>query len=71
MSRTKRKCYVSYITDHRRYDGKILKEYWDKDSKNRKASHSCLNHGGCSWCEGNRLYGKIHNMPTFEEFEEE
>lgn len=37
----------------RRFKGKT---YQDRNSRNRKAARSCLNHGGCSFCEGNRLY---------------
>lgn len=37
----------------RKYKGK---KYKDKDSKNRKAARSCLNHGDCPICQGNRLY---------------
>lgn len=38
---------------YRKYKGKIYK---DKESKNRKAARSCLNHGDCPICKGNRLY---------------
>lgn len=30
-------------------------EYRDKDGRNRKPARSCLNHGGCDWCDGDRL----------------
>lgn len=42
MSRTYRTCKGNH--------------YEDKDSKNRKAARSCLNHGGCDYCKGNRLH---------------
>lgn len=37
----------------KKYKGK---SYKDKDSKNRKPSKRCLNHGGCSYCLSNRLH---------------
>lgn len=35
---------------------KLGKRYQDKDRKRQKASRSCLHHGGCPYCEGNRTY---------------
>lgn len=35
---------------------KTGKKYLDKDRKHQKNSRSCLHHGGCPYCEGNRLY---------------
>jgi len=35
---------------------KIGKKYLDRDRKHQKASRSCLHHGGCPYCEGNRLH---------------
>ncbi len=35
---------------------KLGKKYQDKDRKIQKASRSCLHHGGCPYCEGNRLH---------------
>lgn len=32
------------------------KEYRKPYRKSKKIDPSCRNHGGCSWCEGNRLY---------------
>lgn len=32
------------------------KKYKDKDSKNRKPSRRCLNHGGCAYCLDNRMH---------------
>ena len=32
------------------------KKYPDKESKNRKADRSCLNHGSCSYCLSNRTH---------------
>jgi len=40
------------------------KEYPDKDSKNRKCDRSCLNHGGCPYCERNRLYSSLKGLIT-------
>jgi TusA-related sulfurtransferase len=51
MSRTTRKAYVN-----NRNDGQVLRIYTDKDARNRKASHYCLNHGGCEWCLRNRMH---------------
>lgn len=39
-----------------RKNHKTGKVYKDKDRKHQKASRSCLNHGGCPYCEGNRLH---------------
>ena len=41
--------------------GKTYKQYKgnkypDKDAKNRKATRSCLNHGGCLYCLDNKLH---------------
>jgi len=30
--------------------------YKDKDRKSQKVSRHCLHHGGCPYCEGNRLH---------------
>lgn len=38
----------------------------DKDRRNRKASRSCLNHGGCPRCEGGRTHKKKRQAPAME-----
>lgn len=44
--------------------------YQDKDRRNGilKSSRSCLNHGGCPYCEKNRLY-KNYTNGIFAEME--
>lgn len=32
------------------------KEHRKPYQKSKKIDRSCRNHGGCPWCEGNRLY---------------
>lgn len=48
---------------YREYKGK---HYDDKDGKNRKAARSCLNHGGCEYCEGNRLHKHRRKASTLD-----
>jgi hypothetical protein len=52
MSRTLRKNYF----------GKIYK---DKDRRKIKASRGCLHHGGCPYCESNRLHNdRVRRLET-------
>lgn len=49
---------------YRRYKGKV---YPDKDGKNRKASRSCLNHGGCPYCLSNKMHKHDKKYVDIEE----
>lgn len=44
-------------------------DHQDKDRKNMRGARSCLNHGGCDWCKGNRTYKFFRDQPVVEEEE--
>lgn len=44
-----------------RKNSKTQKIYQDKDRRHQKVSRSCLHHGGCPYCESNRLHNKNKN----------
>lgn len=37
------------------------RKYKDKDRRKLNISQSCLHHGGCPYCESNRLHNKNKN----------
>lgn len=41
-----------------------------KDGSRTRVAHSCENHGGCPYCESNRLH-KYRKQPTLEDFNED
>ena len=45
---------------------KLGKKYQDKDRKNQKNDRSCLHHGGCPYCERNRLYNSSKKLAHTE-----
>ena len=36
----------------------------------KAVDHTCRNHGGCPWCEGNRLHKHKRRAPSAEEVSE-
>lgn len=62
MSRTYRKkrpkMKLGYLAETHQYsDGSV------RDGTPQHATVSCNNHGGCHWCEGNRLHKNKRNEP--------
>jgi hypothetical protein len=53
MSRTKRKHYKT---------GSPM-----RDGDSQRAAGSCNNHGGCPYCEGNRLHAQVRQAPAANE----
>lgn len=66
MSRTYRKKSSAYVGSKERWDGTT------HDGVYTKVSGSCENHGGCYWCEGNRLHStrKRKGLSIEEQLEE-
>lgn len=51
----------------KKYKGR---KYPDKDAKNRKPARSCLNNGGCPYCENNKLHKHKRRFPIGADDEE-
>lgn len=60
MSRTYRQTSSYRLRRGEKYSSKL------RDGSYTKASHSCENNQGCSYCEGNRLH-KNNKKPTLKE----
>lgn len=41
--------------------------YWDKDSRSRKMSSGCLNHGSCSYCQSNRTVSSLRQLQATQQ----
>lgn len=39
---------------------------WRKTNRAKRVDRSCRNHGGCSWCKGNRLHQAERAVPADE-----
>jgi len=65
MSRTKRNkrplMNLGCLSDHQNKDGSV------RDGTPQHSSGSCDNHGGCRWCEGNRLHKHKRHEPINDE----
>ena len=47
----------------KKFKGKI---YQDRASRNRKATRSCLNNGGCPYCLSNRMHKHKRKMTDYK-----
>ena len=65
MSRTKRNLrpgmILGHLKSHQHWDGTV------RDGTPQHYATSCENHGGCRWCEGDRLHGTEKRKPIVED----
>lgn len=52
-----------------KYGKEKRKEWKYKKNYCKSVAKSCRNHGGCPYCEGNRLFGNKRRMERYKEEE--